>query len=303
MAVLGFYGPQSIPSITKRINKEDYLTSKFQEFTSKPNIHLEDMNVRRAIEMLEKQGIVRKLQYASIKTKAEIVGLTFHGLIWYFRTSGKRKHTKDRINFFFNRFNEPYEKIYAHKSERRKNRLVVLGFKELVPFCTLWSEMTKRIGGKCLDRLELTVNSFGVDGKSPSRIEPLGLELETYINCSRRESSEGFYFEKDPLVMNYLKHDEAALLREAYLAYLINEDFKELSKLSEMDIKVKLPKLKSVTEIASFEKNVGPTTLFSEKGLARFFPQYSGIEYFFTGMFINNLLWDTEPIDSYNYQI
>jgi hypothetical protein len=102
-------------------------------------------------------------------------------------------------------------------------------------------------------------------------------------------------------VSSFLESEEAVLLRETYIAYLITEDFQKLSDMSETDIKTKLPILKSVTELARFEKDEnGSISLFSEKGLSRFFPKYGSIEYYFTGMFVFNLLWDKEPVNNYH---
>jgi len=305
MSILGFYGPQTIPSLEKKTKKANHFTSKLHWLTSSPNTPLEDTQIEREIEdSLVQKGFVQSLQFDSIKKKSRIWGLTFKGLIWYFRHSGEKALAKDRIAFFFHRFEEPYEKVYARRSERRKNKLVVEGFKKLIPFCPLWTGMTKYIGEKCLNRLEMTVNSFCVGEKASYRIKSLGLEIETYPNYSDISSEDNFPPEKDPMVVAYLKRKEATLLREAYIAYLIAEDSVGLSKLGQMDVKAKLSKLLSVTELDSFEKDEGcDSPLFSEKSLARFFPTYSSIEYYFTGMFVNNLLWDIEAVDNYHYQI
>jgi hypothetical protein len=80
------------------------------------------------------------------------------------------------------------------------------------------------------------------------------------------------------------------------------EDFQKLCNLDETEIRAKLPKLKSVTEFAILEKNDNASTsLFSSKGLSRFFPKYESIEYYFTGMFVFNLLWEKKPVNDYYY--
>jgi hypothetical protein len=51
-------------------------------------------------------------------------------------------------------------------------------------------------------------------------------------------------------------------------------------------------------EFANLECN-SIDNLFTEKGITRFFPRYDSIEYYFTGMFVNNLLLDRKPVDNY----
>ena len=163
--------------------------------------------------------------------------------------------------------------------------------------------MVRQIGAECLDRLEFTVNNFYVGDKTSFKIEPLGLGIETYPNYSG-ELLDGVFFPSRarPLVTSYLQSEEALLLREAYVAYLITEDFQKLVNLNETEIKTRLPKLKSVTELASLEKNEnGNSSLFTENGLSRFFPKYGSIECYFTGMFVFNLLWEKKPVNDYYY--
>lgn len=292
ISILGLYGPLSISSIQKKMKTSDHLTSN-------SDIQLEYTEIEREIEPLTNSGLVKELHYYFHKTETKIIGLTFKGLLWYFRESGKPTHTKDRIDLFFRGYKEPY----AYRSKHRKNRFIVESYKELIPFCPLWYKMVRQIGKECLDRLELTVNNFYVGEKTAFSIEPLGLGIETYPNYSG-ELFDGVFFPSRvrPLVMSYLQSEEALLLREAYVAYLITEDFQKLGNVNETDIKIKLPKLKSVNELASLEKNVnGNVSLFSEKGLLRFSHTYENIEYYFTGMFVFNLLWEKKPVNDYYY--
>jgi hypothetical protein len=90
-----------------------------------------------------------------------------------------------------------------------------------------------------------------------------------------------------------LKREGATLLREAYVAYLINEDLNFIRYMDANEIEQELPKLKSMSEFNFFRStDKAEPSLLSKEGLSKFFPKYSGKEYYFTGMFVNNLLWD-----------
>jgi len=294
LSILGFYGPQSIPSIEKITTGSKYyfLKPKFRKFTSHSNWKLKYTPIEREIESLIDKGLVKKLHFAFLRKKTEYFGLTFSGLLWYFRESGKQLHTIDRISFFFSRYEEPYD---ALRSKHRKNHFITEGFRELVPFCPLWVGLVKQIGNKCLETLEMTVTNFYIDDKTPLQIEPLGLNVETYPNYSGEITDKPIFIErneKDPVVANYLKKKEAVLLTEAYIAYLLNEDFNLLHEINPDKVEQKLSELKSFKEYDFFENEDRQyKQFFSEENLAKFFPKYSGIEYYFKGMFVNNLLW------------
>jgi hypothetical protein len=286
MAFLGVYGPQSIPSIQKKI-KAYCKALKLRNPTSDFSIKLDYMEIKRKIEPLKNAGLIKEPHYYFHKTSTRIIGLTFKGLIWYFREPST--HSKRKIDRFFKSYREPY----VYKSKHRKNRFLLESYRQLIPFCPLWKGMVKQVGDKCLDRLSMTVKNFYVGEKTFSKIEPLELEVETFPNYSGECTDRIYHFERDNVVVDYLRSEEATLLREAYISYLINEDLNLLSQMGADEVKQNLPKLKSVKEYAFFEngQKIG-AYLFSRKGLAMFFPKYSGIEYFFAGMFVNNLLWN-----------
>lgn len=256
------------------------------------------MEIERRIEPLGNLGLIRELQYPFQKSSVRIIGLTFGGLMWYFREVGKPTRKKDIVDFFFRRFKEPYD----FKSRRRRNRFVLESHKELVPFCSLWYEMVQEIGEECMDRFSTTVDNFYVGDKVSLKIEPLGLEIKSYQNYSG-ELVEGVFFPRSnrQLVVNYLGKEESIMLREAYIAYLVSEDFKRLGNMDESEIRSRIPRLKSVTELENLEKSRESFHLFSEKGLSRFFPKYESIGYFFTGLFIFNLLWEKRQVDDLYY--
>jgi len=297
MAFLGFYGPQSIPSIQKNM-KAEVQALKRKNPASNSDIQLEYTEIERKIGPLTNLGLVKELHYCFHKKSTKVIGFTFKGLICYFRGLGTPTCTKEKITQFF----DCYKKPYLGKSKRIKNRFLLESYKELIPFCHLWHNMVLQIGSECLDRLEFTVNNFYVGDKTSFKIEPLELRIETYLNYSG-ELFNGVFFPRKArqLVISYLQSEEGVLLREAYIAYLIAEDFQKLCNLNETEIRTKLPKLKSVTEFAILEKNENASTfLFSSKGLSRFFPKCESIEYYFTGMFVFNLLWEKKPLNDYS---
>jgi hypothetical protein len=149
----------------------------------------------------------------------------------------------------------------------------------------------------------MTVNNFYVDNKVSFRLEPLEIVVETYPNYSGEIADNPIFLERnerDPVVADFLKKEEVILLKEAYIAYLLNEDLNSLHETNADKVEKKLSELKSVKESGFFENEEKTNTnLFSKEGLTKFFPKYSGIEYFFTGMFVNNLLWyDKQTTDN-----
>jgi len=102
---------------------------------------------------------------------------------------------------------------------------------------------------------------------------------------------------RDEDITKYLRGKEAASLRDAYIAYLITKDIQRLSRESKDDVKRLLNELESEKELAYFEKRqVGPNPIFKGGRLKEFLPKYAGIEYFFTGMFVENLLWSKKAV-------
>ena len=124
------------------------------------------------------------------------------------------------------------------------------------------------------------------------------LEVETFPNYSGECTDRIFSFEKDLTVADYLKSDGATLLRDAYVAYLVNEDLNFIRYMDANEIEQELPKLKSMSEFNFFRgTEKAELSLLSKEGLSKFFPKYSGKEYYFTGMFMNNLLWTKKSKD------
>lgn len=92
----------------------------------------------------------------------------------------------------------------------------------------------KHIGDKYLNTLEMTIINFYVGDRTSIHIKPLRLNVETFRNYSGECTDKRFYLERnerDPIVADYLKKNEAILLREAYIGYLLNEDFSLLRNM------------------------------------------------------------------------
>jgi hypothetical protein len=93
-----------------------------------------------------------------------------------------------------------------------------------------------------------------------------------------------------------LKSNEALVLRNSYIAYLAVHNIWQLSGKNFRDIESH-NSLKSETELAYFEnRQIDSNPLFKGDRLLEFFPKYASIEYFFTGMFVENLLWNKKPV-------
>lgn len=96
-------------------------------------------------------------------------------------------------------------------------------------------------------------------------------------------------------VSKYLKSNEALVLRGSYIAYLAMENISQLSGKSFRDIE-SYDSLESETELAFLEnRQVDSNPLFKGERLLEFLPRYACIEYFFTGTFVENLLWNKKP--------
>jgi hypothetical protein len=288
MRFLGAYGPQSIPSIQKKIKAQcKALKLRNPNLTSDFTLKVEYTEIERKIEPLKNAGLIQEPHYYFHKKSTRMLEITFEGLIWYFREIAAV--SKRRIIRFFKSYQEPY----LYKSKHRKNRYLLESYKRLIPFCPLWKGMVKQIGDKCLDKLTMPVSNFYVDEKTLFKIESLDLYVETFPNYSGELTDRIYHFERDPIIVSYLKREEATLLREAYIAYLVNEDLNFLRYMNADKIEQELPTLKSTKEFAFFESvDKSLECLLSKNGMNEFFPKYSGIEYYFTGMFVNNLLWN-----------
>lgn len=230
--------------------------------------------ILKIVKRLEKKGLVRTRKDTSGPRTQKIVELTFTGLMLYLQNSDDKLRLE-----------------YAFKYCR-----------DLIPFSTLWKSMTKKLGEKkCIMALEKTVKEFVDIGKAKFRIRPMKLKFEGFLESPRmlmREAPEvDTIREIDTDIAQYLRSKEALLLKNSYIAYLIVHDIPTLSGESRETIEKMISKLESEKELAYLEdRNVGTDLLFKGDRLREYIPKYASIEYFFTGMFVKNLLWNKRVI-------
>ncbi len=302
LLILAIEGPKSILSLRKKI-KESKL--ELRGISTKHKHSLHDPQARRAVDELEKRGLVRTIAQ-SRQPKKMMVALTFHGLFWYLKYAGENSKIRERIKDVFRVFDSPQKK----KRKLSKRQTVSESAQGLLPFITQWDYMTKRWEDKCYSRMIETIDSFLISEEKLDEVKTLGIQLETFqrskhiIKLDKIGLKEDYYLERNSDVATYLMSTEAKLLKEAYIAFLLKNDIHLLSSLDDNEVEKKLPKLKSFKEFTHFEGTKSSlNNFFSNEGLNRFFPKYSGIEYYFTGNFVCNMLWDKEPFNNYYYEI
>jgi hypothetical protein len=226
---------------------------------------LDDVQARRAVLALKKIGLVEATK-GFYQVKGEVVALRFSGLFWYFIYSGLEDGINCRIQEFFRKWgNNSYLINGKYKYSKMASSQ---GSLEPMPICHYWSKMINAIDeNKCLEKLIETFHYYHVSGKILVTIKSFGLELQTYITHIEDSSPRGD-FEKDSNVLKFLKTKEANLLKEAYFAYLINEDILLLSDKSGKEIESLIPKLKSYIEITDLDGKLLPKQLFSKDGFS-----------------------------------
>jgi hypothetical protein len=109
----------------------------------------------------------------------------------------------------------------------------------------------------------------------------------------RRESNSPIKLARVENVWNFLKEEKAQILRDSYIAFLAAQDIAEYFNVTNENNEKSLTQLKSEQELADFEnREILSNPLFTEERFWGFFLKYSKIKYFFTGMFVYNLLRD-----------
>jgi DNA-binding MarR family transcriptional regulator len=231
--------------------------------------------ILKIVKRLEKKGLVRTRKDTSGPRTQKIVELTFPGLMLYLQNSDE----KPRLEYAFR---------YC---------------RDLIPFSTLWESMTRGLGEeKCIMALEKTVREFVDIRRAKFRIRPMRLKFEGFLESPRilmrRAPEVDVIREMDTEVARYLKSEEALLLKNSHIAYFIVHDIRTLSGESRESIGKMIPKLKSEKELAYLEgRNVETDSLFRGDRLREYIPKYASVEYFFTGMFVENLLWNEKIVE------
>lgn len=304
--MLGQVGPRSIVEIAKfpryfpkpnlsRMNLPDdnmklrlkdipptYLNSTRRPgFNKKRPPNYSKSAIYSAVDRLEKKSLVETISREPLRN----VNLTFIGLMLYLQNSTEKGRFKNLFT----------------KHTR------------LFPFSHLWTKLTQKFGlDECLLTLEKTIENFHglekidyVTQLEKARLEAFyhpysGSDLQILSNSELFGLMFGIYENntkiiptKNSKVWDFLQSEEALLLRETYIAYLAAQDMKKLVGLENESYDKIIVTLKSEKELAELEKReVMSNPLFKGGRLMKLFQNYSGIECYFTGMFVNNLLWN-----------
>jgi DNA-binding PadR family transcriptional regulator len=278
---LGKEGPKSIYSLMKTI----YIPKHVLGYSSCDNFQIWERKVaskkettyhyptiRNAVRKLKGKGLVNTLKDSSGDRTKRIVNLTFEGLILYLRS------TDDKQKF-------------AHAIEH---------YRSLIPFADIWESLVKQLGEETAEALESTLKSFQVRNVM-FRIKPLRMKSKGYLESVKvlLQPKEKFVLERNQSVADCLRSNEARILRESYIAYLTLKDIERLSSTDRRKLEAALTDLKSERELAYFENRdlSSQNSLFKGGRIKEFLPRCSGIESFFTGIFVYNLVWNKKRVE------
>jgi hypothetical protein len=284
---LGEEGPMSIyelahksrylPEISPVLESPEGWKSKLKE-PQTCDYHFVHTKVRELLKRaLIQKGQVPKNREQKGKKKGHVhralefkegIGLTFLGLMFYLQN---------------------LEKSGRDRNEKTKHALD--NYRTLLPFSEQWNSLTKDLGeDKCMRAFSKTVREFvdirNVKSEVPSTNQVFDgfLKRPLYPPDNAEEDTKSTR-ERDSKVAGCLKMKEMSLLRDCYIAYLAVNDINESSEENREEPE-------SERELAFFENSKLSSSSVSKGGrIKEFLPKYSGIEYFFTGMFVENLLW------------
>lgn len=272
-------GPQSIYDLSKR---KYYLPEKistglfFRKLTEKhrKGIKYHYPFIYNTVKGLRKRNLVQVSKDKSGPRTKNIVSLTFSGLMLYLQGS-------------------------THK---RKFDYAIKNYPKLFPFSKNIETLAKFLGHeRVVEALNIAVKDCVCLRKARFRIRHLQLEFEGFLRSVPlfRKTSHGEVLKsRNQKVVNYLKNEDALELRNSYIGYLAVHDIEKLSGRGKEQVENLIPKLDSEKELAYFEnKQVKTNQLFKGDRLKEFFPKYAAIEFFFTGMFVDNLLWTKKYIE------
>jgi hypothetical protein len=297
LLILAMDGPQSVVSLKREIDPNKL---EIKGIPSKYSASLYDEQVRRAVEELEKTGLVKTI--SNSKSEAQVFSLTFHGVYWYLKYGGEDKKIKERIKDVF------LISLRQQKKKRltKKDLLEIIVEKPL-SFINQWDLLRIKWEEKFDSSIIELINYYLIDDKKQREIKTLNIHLETFLryrDFTKPNLPNNFTLERNSDVASFLISKEAEYLKEVYIAFLLNSDINFLSSVNEGDIEKYLSNLESFKELSYFEKNkTTPNQFLSSDGLKRFFPRYSEIEHYFTGMIVDKMLWDKKPLDNYYYEI
>ena len=281
---LGFFGPQTVASLRKRIREGS-------------NCILDNTEICRVIKELKEKGWVKELA----KKRGAVFGLTFKGLIDYLRNDGPELDTR-KATHLVNLFENPLGGTPLKRSAKHRQMDATRDYLEkLFPFLPAWKSIVKSIGDeeKCLKILQTTINDFNTEQTEPINAVISPLEFE--VTIFHQAPVDNNLLDKpcvEPLFSQYLTIDVAKELREPYLAYLLQQDLNRIKDMSKKEFGEVFPKLGYLRDLARLEKTMLSPTLIKEY-VAKFLSKYPSVEFYFVGMFVYNLLWKKSALDEH----
>lgn len=170
----------------------------------------------------------------------------------------------------------------------------------LLPFSEYWTEIVQIVGQNVASQ-GLREAVYQQIYRSSSKIKQIDLEFEHFLVEPRPIFPQIVERKLNKDFINFLSKN--LVLRNSYVSYLATHDIFFLTsqeKLSEIDSRP--DDLESEKALAFFEeRNIQSKPFFTSwTHLKEFFPRFATIEYFFTGMLMEKLLFKENRVDEYS---
>jgi len=280
--VLGEEGPVSIYNLGKKSRTMPEISSSFgnygwESYPGEKKRYDYRVIYSKAKTLMEKNLV----EHFSENREEHKLKLTFLGLLFYLQNLKASKESRQPRSKHVS--SDDYLKILSSRYSA-------------IPVFSNWKTIVKKLKPKKTCRaLEDTVRNFTVV-RAHFKVRPLGLEFKGFLKASDPLKTLASGYKKDGKVSELLKDREAIMLRDSHIAYLAVDSIKSIAGKNLDQISI-FTNLESEIELAYFEnRQIDSSPLFRGKRLLEFFPKYAGIEYFFTGMFVENLLWSKKPV-------
>jgi len=162
---------------------------------------------------------------------------------------------------------------------------------KLLPFAKYWSEIAQIVGENVVSQGLVKAVSHQIF-RSPARIEKIKLEFDSFLVEPKPIFPQTEEKKLNKEFADFLSKNLE--MRNSYVSYLATHDIFFLTsekKWSEIDSC--LDNLESEKALAFFEKrNIHNKPIFIPgTRLKEFFPRFATIEFFFTGMLMEKVLW------------
>lgn len=225
--------------------------------------------VRAAIRRLQQKGFVKTNKTRCENCENIKVELTFHGLFLYLYQRCDME--------------EDYWNAY------KKNRY-------LFPFNSLWDKMWIRFEEDMRSAFDKTLRKCRQLKREEFSIDALDAKFEGFIKwrsiITSKEETKAIERKRNMVFLSFLKDQNSKELLMSYIAYLIIQDMPKIQGKTKSQIESLVFELQSEKELALLEnRQIKSNSLLIANRIGEFFPKYGSVEFFFTGMFVNNLLW------------